>query len=46
MAALCLAAPVVLLPALILLGRYERRTLEPTRGDQAALPRQDVQPGL
>jgi hypothetical protein len=43
MAALLLAAPAALLPALILLGRYERRTLESAYGDRAAMPVQDVQ---
>jgi hypothetical protein len=46
MAALCLVAPFALLPALILLGRYERKTLGSAPGDPAALPRQDVQPGV
>lgn len=46
MVALLLAAPAALLPALILLGRYERRTLEAAYGDQAAMPVQDVQPGI
>ncbi len=34
MVALLLAAPAALLPALILLGRYERRTLESVPGDR------------
>jgi len=38
MAALLLAAPAALLPALILLGRYERRALEPAQGDRGAVP--------
>lgn len=46
MVALLLAAPAALLPALILLGRYERRTLESAYGDQAAMPMQDVQPTI
>jgi len=46
MVALLLAAPAALLPALILLGRYERMTLEPAQGDQAAVPVQDAQPTI
>jgi len=46
MAALLLAAPAALLPALILLGRYERRTLESVQGDRASMPVQDVKPSV
>ena len=44
MAALWLVAPLALLPALILLGRYERKALGSPRGDQAAMPGHDMQP--
>lgn len=43
MAALLLAAPAALLPALILLGRYERRTLDSVQGERAGTPGRDVQ---
>lgn len=42
MAALLLAAPAALLPALILLGRYERRTLDSVQGERAGTPGRDV----